>query len=335
MQTSKPIFVRIVVGDALSYKTDVLALKYAQNFYGVDLAAYKRLPIQRPKPLPKPGKFVLYDSFSSLGATKVMFLGVQPLVSFGYPEIREFARKVVSLLAVEDPKLSDLALTIHGSGYGLDEIEAFESELAGVIEAISAGDFPRALRAVTFVERDPRRGERLTAALRRLLPAGKLEVDGPGILSTLEDAAQTTLRSAGYASVTKPRAFVAMPFAPEMDDIFHYGIQRASKAAGLLCERADLSTFTGDVMEWVKKRISSAKLVLADLSTANPNVYLEVGYAWGCNVPTVLLAKDTSDLKFDVKTQRCIVYKSIKHLEQSLARELKELVNAPSRRTPT
>ena len=72
--------------------------------------------------------------------------------------------------------------------------------------------------------------------------------------------------------------------------------------------------------------MASARLVVADLSTANANVYLEVGYAWGKGIPTVLLAKDSDDLKFDVKTQRCIAYKSIKHLEESLASELKALV---------
>ena len=68
------------------------------------------------------------------------------------------------------------------------------------------------------------------------------------------------------------------------------------RSAGFLCERADLSAFTGDVMDWVRNRIKTAKLVIADLTEANPNVYLEVGYAWGCEVPTVLLTKDTTIL---------------------------------------
>ena len=118
-----------------------------------------------------------------------------------------------------------------------------------------------------------------------------------------------------------------MPFADEMSDIFHYGIQGAVNAAGLLAERADLSAFTGEVMEWVRTRISGANLVVADLTNANPNVYLEVGYAWGKGVPTVLLVKSTADLKFDVRGQRCIVYSSIKDLEQKLSNELRELVD--------
>jgi hypothetical protein len=119
-----------------------------------------------------------------------------------------------------------------------------------------------------------------------------------------------------------------MPFAEDMDDVFHYGIQGAVNSAGFLCERADLSSFTGDVMEWVKKRIATASLIIADLSTANPNVYLEVGFAWGCGKPTVLLVRDTNDLRFDVRTQRCLVYKKIKDLESLLRTELANLPRA-------
>ena len=70
-----------------------------------------------------------------------------------------------------------------------------------------------------------------------------------------------------------------MPFAEEYGDRFQYGIQGPANAAGYLCERADLASFTGDVIAWVKDRIGSAALVIADLTAANPNVYLEVGYA--------------------------------------------------------
>ncbi len=116
-----------------------------------------------------------------------------------------------------------------------------------------------------------------------------------------------------------------MPFVDSMDDVFHYGINGAVKSVGLLCERADLTSFVGDVTEWVKKRICNATLVIADLTMENPNVYLEVGYAWGCGLPTVLLARENTVLPFDVQGQRCLIYKSIKHLEEILSQELSAL----------
>ena len=78
-------------------------------------------------------------------------------------------------------------------------------------------------------------------------------------------------------------------------------------------------------MQWVRDRITSATFVIADLSDANPNVYLEVGYAWGREVPTILLVRDTKQLKFDVSGQHCLVYRKIKDLEEVLRTELEKL----------
>lgn len=119
--------------------------------------------------------------------------------------------------------------------------------------------------------------------------------------------------------------FVAMPFKVEMEDIFHYAIRRAVKANGFNCERVDLSSFTGSILQYVRERIETAAAVIADLTGENPNVHLELGYAWGKGVPTVLIAQNTDELCFDVRDQRCIEYRSIKALEESLTLELSKL----------
>jgi|SRR5215472_5983950 hypothetical protein len=134
-------------------------------------------------------------------------------------------------------------------GYGLDEVEAFQLELAGVIEAVSDGHFSSALESIAFAEFIAGRARRLTHSLKGLLPNGAIPIDGADAITGVEDQAQNTLRTAGHASSSKSHVFVAMPFAPEMDDVFHYGVQGAVNAAGLLCERADLSAFTGDVLK--------------------------------------------------------------------------------------
>ena len=74
-----------------------------------------------------------------------------------------------------------------------------------------------------------------------------------------------------------------------------------------------------------KNRIESAALVVADLSSANPNVYLEVGYAWGRWVNTLLIVAEGDELKFDVRSQRCLIFRSIRHLEELLTTELTSL----------
>jgi hypothetical protein len=124
---------------------------------------------------------------------------------------------------------------------------------------------------------------------------------------------------------SKRHIFVAMPFKVDMEDIYHYGISHAVNANGFACERVDLGSFTGSILQQVRERIETAAAVIADLTGANPNVHLELGYAWGKRVPTILLIQNINELCFDVRDQRCIEYRSIKALEDSLTRELAKL----------
>jgi len=311
-------------GDVLLVKADVLALKYAQASYGVDAIVLKKLINLGPGVvLPEVGGIRLFDNVPGIAARSVLFVGVPPLEEFMYREIRQFARKAFSSLASRAPQTALVAMTLHGAGYGLDEAEAFESEVAGIVDAYQDGDAPDALEQVLIVEHNHGRATRLKSLLADLVPGGHISGKRPEDNDPRNPTER--LRAAGYASATKDHVFVAMPFKEEMEDVYHYAIQSAARAAGFICERADMATFTGEVMGWVKSRIKSASLVVADLTDANPNVYLEVGYAWGCGVETVLLAKNVADLTFDVRAHRCLVYKTIKQLEEALAKELEAL----------
>ena len=65
--------------------------------------------------------------------------------------------------------------------------------------------------------------------------------------------------------------------------------------------------------------------MIAELTGGNPNVCLEVGYAWGKGRPTILIAKSLDELFFDVKGHRCLTYEGIRDLERQLTTELREL----------
>jgi hypothetical protein len=247
------------------------------------------------------------------------------LPHFDYAEIRQFGSRALDALSQALPGAKRVMLTLHGPGYGLDESESFRAELAGLLDALKSGHHPPSLEEIIIIDRGARRADRLTRLLTSILPAGKVGAR-QAQMEAVAPSARASLAEAGEGSKNKPHIFVAMPFAKEFDDRFHYGIQRAAEAAGFLSERTDLATFVGDVFDWVRERIDSAAFVVADLTTANPNVYLEVGYAWGVRVPTVLLVKEADELKFDVKGQRCLVYSgSIRQLEHLLTRELSSL----------
>ena len=259
-----------------------------------------------------------------MGAKEILYVGVEELFEFRYQNIREFAHRALAYLAKTSPQIETVCFTLHGAGYWLDEIEAFESEIAGIVDALSQGEFPQSLKQITIVEIDENLADRLSETLKKLFPRSIVIVN-KGRLAEVSSSSSDRLKEAGYSSETKPLVFVAMPFDKKMYDIFHYGIRGAVNKAGCLCERADEAYFTGDIMDRVKLRIRQADLVIADLTQANANVYLEVGYAWGCDKQTVLLIQDATELKFDVKSQRCLVYSGIKELEELLQKELENI----------
>lgn len=301
------VTVRVEHGDVLDRRTDLLVLKYAQALHGVDRAAVKRERIPLDS-LPEIGRSSTYTRPPRIGADSLVFLGVKGLDLFGYAEIREFGRRAIAETADLGPR--EICMTLHGAGYGLDEAEAFRAEVAGVYDAVDAAQHGRDLDYVTIVDIDDRRVDRL----RNLLDGIVRRRTGP--------SRQPSDDSAGRGSDSKRHAFVAMPFADDFYDYFHYGIRPPLEEAGLLCERMDEANFTGDVVAMMKKRIRSAQVVVADLTDANPNVYLEVGYAWASERQTILLCRHGAEPRFDVRGHRQLRYSSILELETKLRSEL-------------
>jgi hypothetical protein len=322
----------VEAADITEMRADVALFKYAQSFYGAAGAVAEQLiktgiPASELAALPGDCRFV--ETRGGIKAPLVLFLGTVRLGQFGYHEIRQFA--VRALKALESRSgVRHVVSTVHGPNYGLDEDEAVLALAGGLVEAFQRGSGPEGLERISLVEIEPRRAKRMLKALERGLggtPGVQAMPSGGGFrvqrMSTFVQA--PPLASAGAASMQKPHAFVAMPFAPELEDTYHYGIQGPVKEAGLLCERVDQAVFDGPIIQRIKERIDTAKVVIADLSMANPNVYLEVGYAWGRGRPTVLLVRDVKELRFDVASYRCIVYRNIRELETLLARELGRL----------
>ena len=213
-------------GDALEFDADVLLLKYAQKPHGADRAAARRLAEVGIEPtLPKPGGFTLESTRGKMKPKSILFAGVKPIQHFLYSEIREFTKDSLTFVSRTAPNIKSVALTIHGPGYGLDEIESFRSEVAGITDAISNNTLPSGLQTIAFVENVKRRAERLALELKSLFPNGIIRTDPQGFVTGVEKQADESLRTAGVGSSSKLRVFVAMPFATEMDDVFHYAIQ--------------------------------------------------------------------------------------------------------------
>jgi hypothetical protein len=329
--------------DITLFDADVLALKYAQAPYGTDdivaQLLMKEEEIDINAVCPAVGDYRYLETRNRIQAHHALFVGVPDILEFSYQDIRAFAAQVLSILSDIAPATRHLIMTVHGVGFGLDEIEALFAQFAGYLQAFQNEQFPPKIEKITIIEKNSARVKRLRQALAEYFSPMSFisQVDDRWIYRLHKNPPEVTIQSnqqytqarekAKIASDAKPHVFVAMPFKKDMDDVFYYGIQQPVRAAGFICERVDQEAFIGDILDQVKKKIETSVIVIAELTGANPNVYLEIGYAWGKGRPTLLLIKDEQELRFDVRGHRCLTYERIKDLEEALTKELKELAS--------
>lgn len=120
--------------------------------------------------------------------------------------------------------------------------------------------------------------------------------------------------------------FVLMPFAEAFEEIYRLGIKEPLEALGFTCNRADEALFVGNVIDELYRRISNARLIVADITGKNPNVTYELGFAHAIGKQVILVTQKAEDIPFDISVQRHIVYGAkIVKLREELTRMVSEL----------
>jgi hypothetical protein len=106
----------------------------------------------------------------------------------------------------------------------------------------------------------------------------------------------------------KPQVFVAMQFGQPYDTLYKEVICPRVAALGLSVIRIDEIAGPGIIFEDIKRQIAEAKIIIAEITAPNQNVYYELGYAHALNKPTILLAERGKELPFDIRSYRVIFY---------------------------
>jgi len=103
--------------------------------------------------------------------------------------------------------------------------------------------------------------------------------------------------------------FVIMPFEEELNAVFDV-IRRVTLACKLSISRADDFFGSGVIVEQIWEAICAAKLIVADLTHRNPNVFYELGLAHTVGKPVLILTQNIQDVPFDVRHRRLIHYET-------------------------
>lgn len=122
--------------------------------------------------------------------------------------------------------------------------------------------------------------------------------------------------------------FVIMPFKKEMDPIYNKHIVSACRELSLSVGRANDFFKAHAVMADVWGSMQHAKVIVADCTGRNPNVFYEMGMAHVLGKPVVLVSQNARDIPFDISSIRHIPYKYTARGMKSFKETLKEALRA-------
>lgn len=102
--------------------------------------------------------------------------------------------------------------------------------------------------------------------------------------------------------------FVLMPFASSFQPIYDDHIRPVVESAGLKCQRVDEVAGTNSITWDIWERVNRARLLIAELTGQNPNVFYELGLAHAISKDVILVTQSMDHVPFDLRTLRCVVY---------------------------
>ena len=111
-----------------------------------------------------------------------------------------------------------------------------------------------------------------------------------------------------------PSVFVLMPFDDEFNSVYSGFLEDVLRAKGFEVTRADNIENQRSIMKDVIEGIVKSDLIVADLTSSNPNVYYELGIAHALGKPVIHLTQALEEVPFDLRAYRFIEYST--HFDQ-------------------
>lgn len=334
LKSSKTIRVEVLHSSIEKVEADVLLHKLAPGSGGLDVRLVKKLNRTDSDfskgSLKDVGDYAILETEGAIASKQVAFIKTEWVGGLGYRQVRQFAERGLAVLGAETPNAEHIIMTVHGvnTRLRLDEGESILAQFAGLIDVLQAWQAPYALKKITIVEFNKDRIKRIKNALQAYFDeveyAQPSDNDDWGYDLTFERETAVDVPDAGAVDI-KPYAIAIFPEDAELEDVFYYGIERPVHAMGLLCERLNPSDdATLNDMQSVLARIKSASTIICDITQITPQLYLQLGYAWGANVPTALITRNEQT---PAELGKAVQYAKIWQLEERLSQWIKTTLN--------
>ena len=125
-------------------------------------------------------------------------------------------------------------------------------------------------------------------------------------------AAFTAIRSrltpvVGAPTESSAGCFVLMPFRPDFPPVFEQHIATTCRRLGISASRADGIFSTRPFMDDIREAVLTARVIIADLTDCNPNVFYELGICHALGKAVILITQDR-EVPSDVRHIRYLLY---------------------------
>lgn len=117
-----------------------------------------------------------------------------------------------------------------------------------------------------------------------------------------------------------PYCFVICPFGGWHDRYYEEIYRKAAEEAGLECRRVDDLYRPGAIVQEIWELIQNARIMIAELTGKNANVFYELGLAHASGKTVILTAQSLEDVPYDLRQLRVIPYST---LDPDWARDLR------------
>jgi hypothetical protein len=90
------------------------------------------------------------------------------------------------------------------------------------------------------------------------------------------------------------------------DEVYEHTVTPVAQDFGLSVLRADFDLTPGQITAQMIRSLLNSKVVFADLTGQNPNVYYELGVAHSFRLPIAILIDKSASLSFDMQGERAV-----------------------------
>jgi hypothetical protein len=143
-----------------------------------------------------------------------------------------------------------------------------------------------------------------------------------------------SLERADDASQYESDILVFMPFSEALQPVYDDHLKAVATKLGQSIKRGDDFFTTQEVIGDIWTALLETKLVIADCTGRNPNVFYEIGLAHAVGKRTVLITQNDDDVPFDLRHRRYIHYvfdpRGMKRFEDALERTIKSTLKLSS-----